>query len=462
MAGVSQVDHFQVIRKLGAGANAKVKLAVDTRTGAKIALKVMKGNVATIPQRYLAQCQSEIEALNRINHPNIVRIFDVNENAVYQSKSGRSFNVVYIAMELLSNGELFDVLFYTGKMEEPIARTYFKQIIDAVGSCHTNGITHRDLKPENILFDENFNLKLADFGFAVSTMGRDGSGLLHTHLGTESYMAPEMFLKQPYSGVSVDLFACGVILFILVSQHPAFGKAQQSDRFYNLFLTQNDRFWTLHSRNKPAGFYSPEFKALINSMLAFNPAQRATLQQILESPWLNGQALPLADAQREIALRHAQAQQKKALEAQRSAVMNTRGGQYRGDLGESVGNPMMDMSGSSYSMTSSAGMKTLTPFVTGTNKFTRIYTNLRAERIMFLLNAFMKEKEAEVRESEKKFKVRAKVLTDFDSLVLAAELFDVGDGSICVELTKAEGPTYEFMKVFEELRGEFESAMDED
>jgi len=387
----------------------------------------------------------------------------VNESAVYHSKSGKDFNVVYIAMELLSNGELFDVLFYTGKMEEPIARVYFRQILDAVGSCHAGGITHRDLKPENILFDELFNLKLADFGFAAPSAGRDGSGFLHTHLGTESYMAPEMFLKQPYSGVSVDLFACGVILFILISQHPAFGKAQQTDRFYNLFLTQNDRFWTLHSRNKPQGFYSAEFKTLINGMLAFSPAQRLTLQQILESPWLNGQALSTEDAQRELAHRHAEAQQKKALESQRAAVVNTRAGQYRGAMGESVGNAMMDISGSSgFSMTSSAGLKTLPPFVGGTNKFTRVYTNLRAERIMYLLNAFLKEKEAEVHESDKKFKVRAKVLTDFDSLVLSAELFDVGDGSICVELTKNDGPTYEFMKMFEELKSEVDRAMEED
>ena len=457
------MDHYQVIRKLGAGANAKVKLAIDTRTGTQVALKVMKGDLASIPQRYLAQCQSEIAALNRINHPNIVRIFDVNESALYRSKSGKEFNVVYIAMELLSNGELFDVLFYTGKMEEPIARVYFRQILDAVGSCHAGGITHRDLKPENILFDEHFNLKLADFGFAAPTAGKDGSGFLHTHLGTESYMAPEMFLKQPYSGVSVDLFACGVILFILISQHPAFGKAQQSDRFYNLFLTQNERFWTLHSRNKPQGFYSAEFKELINGMLAFNPAQRPTVQQILECRWINGESLSMEDAQREIAQRHAQAQQKKALESQRTAVMNTRAGQYRGALGESVGNPMMDISGSSgFSMTSSAGVKTLLPFIGGTNKFTRVYTNLRAERIMYLLNAFLKEKEAEVHESDKKFKISAKILTDFDYLVLSAELFDMGDGTLCVELTKTEGPTYEFMKVFEDLKEEVETAMDED
>lgn len=455
MAAVSQVDHYHILRKLGAGAYAKVKLALDTHTGAQVALKIMRGNPATIPKHYMAMYQNETEALNRLNHPNIVRVLHVNLNAVYKSRSGREIEVVYIAMELLPNGELFDILFYTGRMEVPVARVYFRQILDAVGCCHANGISHRDLKPENILFDSSFNLKLADFGFARETQGRDSRGYLHTILGTESYMAPEMFLHHPYSGPSVDLFACGVILFILVSQHPPFSKAQQSDRYYLLFLTQNDRFWTLHSINKPQGFYTPEFKALINEMLAYNPAQRPTLQQILASPWLNGQTLsgedanprpppdlPPGGAQREIAQKHAIAQQKKALAAQRAAPRNTHPGQYRGDLGEST-----------------TVQREISPYIEGTSKFTRVYTNLVAERTMELLVSFLRKMNGEVQENDKKFKLSAKISNEFLTLELSAELFETSDGDICVELTKTEGSTYELMQVFEKFKEELEAAV---
>lgn len=113
-------------------------------------------------------------------------------------------------------------------------------------------------------------MKIADFGFAAPTEGRDGTGFCKTKLGTESYMAPEIHMRRPYVGTSVDLFASAIILFITFTQHPPFTKAVPEDPFYKLICANRaDLFWRAHSKNKPNGaeFFSEEFKNLITSML---------------------------------------------------------------------------------------------------------------------------------------------------------------------------------------------------
>jgi serine/threonine-protein kinase Chk1 len=118
---------------------------------------------------------------------------------------------------------------------------------------HSKGIAHRDMKPENLLYDEKFLLKIADFGFATSLAGKDGAGLLKTVLGTESYMAPEIHQHQKYSGTAVDIFAAGIILFIMYTGHPPFVKADpKADAYYKcLCNNKHVAFWNAHSKNKP-------------------------------------------------------------------------------------------------------------------------------------------------------------------------------------------------------------------
>jgi len=133
---------------------------------------------------------------------------------------------------------------------------------------HINSVSHRDLKPENIMLDKNFNVRFADFGFAANIQGKDGSGFLRTILGTTAYMAPELITKNIYQGHSVDLFALGIILFILYSGHPPFNSANPQDPHYRLVAEgKADIFWQQHQKHKKAGFYSEEFKDLITNML---------------------------------------------------------------------------------------------------------------------------------------------------------------------------------------------------
>jgi len=253
--------------------------------------------------------KKEIEILAQLKHPNIVNLLEFHESIDYVKKNGQSYKVVAIFMELVPGGELFEYVADSGRFSEETARTYFRIIIEstpflyfllsnillALEYCHNQGIAHRDLKPENLLFDAGFNLKIADFGFATLLSGKDGSGQLHTVLGTESYMAPEIHLRKPYSGSSVDLFATGIILFILISGTPPFAKADpKADPHYKLIVAnRQDVFWKAHERNKPKiegrdTFYSEEFKDMLNAMLALDANNRPTIEQIKSHAWYNG------------------------------------------------------------------------------------------------------------------------------------------------------------------------------
>jgi len=138
--------------------------------------------------------------------------------------------------------------------------------------------------------DEEFNLKLADFGFAGPMEGRDGSGFLHTRLGTRNYMAPEIHENKAYVGSSVDLFALGIILFIMVAQAPPFNTAETTkDPFYRAIAQgKSAAFWRAHTKNKPNGasFFSENFKNLIISMLQHDPMHRPSISELMYHPWM--------------------------------------------------------------------------------------------------------------------------------------------------------------------------------
>ena len=132
-------------------------------------------------------------------------------------KGSKKETVSYISLEYAQGGQLFDFIkFSGGPFSEKICKFYFKQLINGLKYLYEQGYSHRDLKPENLLFDEHFNLKIADFGFATLSVGKLGTGFLKTYMvGTERYLAPEIHEKLPYSGPAVDVFSAGIILFLI-------------------------------------------------------------------------------------------------------------------------------------------------------------------------------------------------------------------------------------------------------
>jgi serine/threonine protein kinase len=200
-------------------------------------------------------------------------------------------SVMYSVLELASGGELLQYLIHGGRFDEAITRFYFLQLIDALEYLHQSGYVHRNIRPEHLLLDEHYNLQLSNFSSSIEACGRDGTGLLRTLNSMTAYSAPEIQSKAPYSGVSVDLFAAGVILFIMFSGIPPFGIATSSDHYYRLLAAKDyDKFWAFHSKQrKQADFYPPGFRSIVSALLALDPADRPTMDEVRAHPWCQEQ-----------------------------------------------------------------------------------------------------------------------------------------------------------------------------
>ena len=185
-------------------------------------------------------------------------------------------------MELANNGTLYDFITADDNaFDMKLSRYYFKQLLEGLSHCYQQGISHRDLKPENLMISQDSDMKIADFGFAGPANGRDGKGYLKTKLGTGHYMAPEIWEKTPYIGQSVDIFSCGVILFIMVTGTHPFSSAEAKDPYFKCFLKNKSHvFWKAHGKSKPEGFFSDDFKDLINSCFAIDPYDRPSINEL--------------------------------------------------------------------------------------------------------------------------------------------------------------------------------------
>jgi len=222
---------------------------------------------------------SEVNALKKLKHPSIVKLHGYSDEASVKRKDGSILDIAYIALDYVKNGELFDYIAQTDRFSEAEARYYFRQLIDALDYMHSNGYAHRDIKPENVLLDENFNLILADFGFATREFTSK------SRKGTFGYMAPEVLAHQKYSCKSHDLYGAAVVLFILVTQHPPFIRAEPRDKYFKKIYDERwEQFWKIHSDE----LLSPSFIDLMTKMLSFNPSGRLNISQIKEHEWYNG------------------------------------------------------------------------------------------------------------------------------------------------------------------------------
>ncbi|XP_053367727.1 serine/threonine-protein kinase BRSK2 isoform X2 [Clarias gariepinus] len=254
------VGPYRLEKTLGKGQTGLVKLGVHCITGQKVAIKIV--NREKLSESVLMKVEREIAILKLIEHPHVLKLHDVYENNKY----------LYLVLEHVSGGELFDYLVKKGRLTPKEARKFFRQIISALDFCHNHSICHRDLKPENLLLDEKNNIRIADFGMASLQVG---DSLLETSCGSPHYACPEVIRGEKYDGRRADVWSCGVILFALLVGALPF---------------DHDNLRQLLEKVKSGVFHMPHFippdcQSLLRGMIEVDSDKRLTLEQIQKHAW---------------------------------------------------------------------------------------------------------------------------------------------------------------------------------
>uniref|UniRef100_H2SX25 non-specific serine/threonine protein kinase n=1 Tax=Takifugu rubripes TaxID=31033 RepID=H2SX25_TAKRU len=246
------VGNYRLLKTIGKGNFAKVKLARHILTGREVAIKIID------------KTQLNPNSLQKVIRLLLVKLFEVIETE----------RTLYLVMEYASGGEVFDYLVAHGRMKEKEARAKFRQIVSAVQYCHQKHIVHRDLKAENLLLDADMNIKIADFGFSNEfTLGNK----LDTFCGSPPYAAPELFQGKKYDGPEVDVWSLGVILYTLVSGSLPFDGQNLKEL----------RERVLRGKYRIPFYMSTDCENLLKRFLVLNPSKRGTLEQIMKDRWIN-------------------------------------------------------------------------------------------------------------------------------------------------------------------------------
>ncbi|XP_056112278.1 calcium/calmodulin-dependent protein kinase type II subunit gamma isoform X30 [Rhinichthys klamathensis goyatoka] len=261
-------DEYQLYEELGKGAFSVVRRCVKKSTGQEYAAKII--NTKKLSARDHQKLEREARICRLLKHPNIVRLHD--------SISEEGFH--YLVFDLVTGGELFEDIVAREYYSEADASHCINQILESVCHIHQHDIVHRDLKPENLLLASKMKgaaVKLADFGLAIEVQGDQQAWF--GFAGTPGYLSPEVLRKDPY-GKPVDIWACGVILYILLVGYPPFWDEDQ----HKLYLQIKAGAYDFPSPEWDT--VTPEAKNLINQMLTINPAKRITADQAIKHPWI--------------------------------------------------------------------------------------------------------------------------------------------------------------------------------
>eukprot|EP01023_Acetabularia_acetabulum_P045168 TRINITY_DN4573_c0_g1_i4.p1 TRINITY_DN4573_c0_g1~~TRINITY_DN4573_c0_g1_i4.p1 ORF type:complete len:480 (+),score=72.76 TRINITY_DN4573_c0_g1_i4:131-1570(+) len=261
-----QIGEYLIGRTIGQGSYAKVKYGQHKDTHEPVAIKVMEKS-KLIESKMVEQIKKEISIMKALNHPYIV---DLKEVLASKEK-------IYMIMELVPGGELYDLVIRKGPQSEKRARKILQNLMDALDYCHKQGIYHRDLKPENVLLASNGDVKLSDFGLgALPESVRGPDGQLQTTCGTPNYVAPEVLRRKGYMGAPADVWSLGVVLYVITAAALPFDEPNVQLLFRSILRGQFDL----------PNHFSAELQDLLKQMICVDPEKRITIEQMRSHQWV--------------------------------------------------------------------------------------------------------------------------------------------------------------------------------
>ncbi|KAH0970325.1 hypothetical protein GBA52_022481 [Prunus armeniaca] len=420
-----KVGKYEVGRTIGEGTFAKVKFARNIETGESVAMKILAKSTI-LKHRMVDQIKREISIMKIVRHPNIVRLHEV--------LAGRT--KIFIILEFVTGGELFDKIVHQGKLPEYESRKYFQQLIDAVAHCHSKGVFHRDLKPENLLVDSYGNLKVSDFGLSALPE-QQGVGLLHTTCGTPNYVAPEVLGDQGYDGAAADVWSCGVILYVLMAGYLPFDETNLPTLYRKINAAEfSCPYW-----------FSPEANSLIHKILDPNPKTRIQIGGIRKDPWFRKNYVPFKNGEdEEVSLDDVH------------AVFEDIEDQYVAERSESKdGGPLLmnafEMITLSQGLNLSALFDRRQDYI---NRQTRFVSRKPAKVIISNVEAVAESMSLKVHTRNYKTRLEGISSNKAGQFAVVLEVYEVAPSLFMVDVRKAAGDTLEYHKFYKNFCAKLE------
>ncbi|KAF5810740.1 putative protein kinase CAMK-CAMKL-CHK1 family [Helianthus annuus] len=418
----TRVGRYELGRTLGEGTFAKVKFARNVETGENVAIKILDKE-KVLKHKMITQIKREISTMKLIRHPNVIRMFEVMA----------SKTKIYIVLEFVTGGELFDKVATRGRLKEDEARKYFQQLINAVDYCHSRGVFHRDLKPENLLLDQSGCLKVSDFGLSALPQQVREDGLLHTTCGTPNYVAPEVINNKGYDGAKADLWSCGVILFVLMAGYLPFEDANLTVLYKKIFKAD----FTCPP------WFSSSAKKLIKRILDPNPVTRITTAEVVENEWFKKGYVAPKFEQEDVSL------------ADVDAIFNEAGDAAVLVVEKRDERPAQPVTMNAFELISkSQGLNLSSLFEKQmglVNRETRFTSKCPANEIITKIEEAATPLGFDVKKNNYKLKLQGEKTGRKGHLSVATEIFEVAPSLYMVEVRKAGGDTLEFHKFYKNL-----------